>query len=319
MISDIYDSIIVGSGAGGAAAAYRLAVGDRRVLLIEKGDPLATDGSTLDIEQVVRNGRFKSKEEWRDSSGRSFMPEEYFNVGGKTKWYGASLARFSPAEFGGDAERGYLAWPVSYEEFNRHYADAERLLGVRNFECEPDLMRTVDRLERVGNWKKQSLPLGLHASILDYPHEASHFDGFASVRRLKSDAESCFLQKVTGLPNIEIITGRAVTGFVAENGDSRRIGGVKLSDGSQIRSHNVVLAAGALHSPRLLQKYLEDADLTADLPAYSNVGRNLKLHLLTAMVAFSPASKPTCCARPRYYSTINIRTARYSHWVLMAN
>ena len=48
-----YDYIIIGSGAGGSAAAYRLAKAGKRVLLAEKGRALPADGSTLDFNQVI--------------------------------------------------------------------------------------------------------------------------------------------------------------------------------------------------------------------------------------------------------------------------
>jgi choline dehydrogenase-like flavoprotein len=46
MSSERYDVIIVGSGTGGAAAAYRLARAGRRVLMLEKGRHLPKDAST---------------------------------------------------------------------------------------------------------------------------------------------------------------------------------------------------------------------------------------------------------------------------------
>jgi choline dehydrogenase-like flavoprotein len=46
-MSDRYDVIIDGSGAGGAAVAYKLARTGRQVLLLEKGRHLPRDGSTL--------------------------------------------------------------------------------------------------------------------------------------------------------------------------------------------------------------------------------------------------------------------------------
>lgn len=303
-----YDSIVIGSGAGGAAAAYSLAVGDGRVLVIEKGSPLATDGTTLDIDQVVRLGRFKSREPWVDGRGRALVPEEYFNVGGKTKWYGAALARFSPEEFEGDPERGFRPWPIAYAELEPYYAQAERLLGVHIFDCEPDLKRIVERLSRGGRWLRHPLPLGLQASILDYPEEARHFDGFASVRRLKSDAESSFLKKMSGLPNVELITGSAVSGLLGDDADPLCIAGVVLADGREFRARNVLLAAGALHSPRLLQSYLEAAGLTERVPAYANVGRNLKLHLLTALLALSPGRKTDVLRK-----TLLLVNERYPH------
>ena len=65
--------------------------------------------------------------------------------------------------------------------------------------------------------------------------------------------------------------------------------GVECEDGTRYQADVVLLAAGALHSPRLLQAYLEEAGLADRLPAYRNVGRNYKFHVLTAMLAFTPA------------------------------
>ncbi|HEX6828559.1 MAG TPA: FAD-dependent oxidoreductase, partial [Burkholderiales bacterium] len=71
-----YDVIIIGSGAGGSAAAFHLAQTGRRVLLLEKGMPLPRDGSTLDAGKVVRRGEFLSDEPWLDREGRITVPEE---------------------------------------------------------------------------------------------------------------------------------------------------------------------------------------------------------------------------------------------------
>ena len=62
--------------------------------------------------------------------------------------------------------------------------------------------------------------------------------------------------------------------------------GVQCADGTRYESDLVILAGGALHSPRLLQHYYEDQGLSA-LPEYRLIGRNYKSHLLTAMLAFS--------------------------------
>src|SRR5215469_16954975 len=143
-----YDAIVVGSGAGGAAAAYKLALGGLRVIVLEKGDHLPTDGSTLDIQRVVHQGEFLSKEPWFDGGGRRITPEEHFNVGGKTKWYGAALLRFAEHEFAPDPIHGCLGWPFPQRELAPFYEQAERLLGVRAIDNEPDLARILSRLAR---------------------------------------------------------------------------------------------------------------------------------------------------------------------------
>jgi choline dehydrogenase-like flavoprotein len=283
-----HDAIIVGSGAGGSAAAYELTRAGLRVALLEKGPPLPKDGTTLDFNRVVHQGEFKSRERWVDNRGDGFMPEEYFNLGGKTKWYGAALLRYGVHEFAQEPAYPCLGWPIGYEDMLPHYEEAERLLGIRVIPAEPDLSRIAGRLvARNPSWSHQSLPMGLAADILQTPAEARHFDGFASVAGLKSDAETSFLSRVQSLPNLSVQTGRAVVDLLGDPRDAMHIRGVRLEDGTELRARAVVLAAGALHSPRLLQRYVETQALAARLPSAAVIGRNLKYHLLTAVVGFS--------------------------------
>ena len=292
MSSPMYDAIIIGSGAGGAATAYRLAAAGLRIAIVEKGHALPRDASTLDFAKVVHEASFKSKELWHDGAGRSFAPEEYFNLGGKTKWYGAALLRYGRHEFEADREHQCLAWPFGYEEIAPYYDEAEQLLGVRTFDTEPDLARILTRLQsRSSGWRTEPLQMGLHASIRDNRLEASRFDGFASVADLKSDAETAFLSRLRPRDNVTILTGVPVADLVGSPADPLRIIGVRLSDGRILRSTAIVLAAGALHSPRLLQRYLRGLQASAQLPIANVAGRNLKLHLLTAVVALTGSRK----------------------------
>src|SRR5665213_1730939 len=178
--SSPFDVIIIGSGAGGAAAAYGLVLAGLNVLILEKGAPLPHDGSTLDDKQVVTCGEFLSKEPWLDCDGHAICPEEHFNVGGKTKWYGAAVLRYSPREFEPDIDYSARGWPITHEDLAPYYAQAERLLGVRTFDCEPGLKRILDRLSAVNAaWQSVPLPMALSSDILRNTREATHFDGFA--------------------------------------------------------------------------------------------------------------------------------------------
>src|SRR6185436_7145796 len=154
-----FDAIIIGSGAGGSAAAYKLASAGMRVAVVEKGSELPRDSSTLDFDKVVHRGLFKSKEQWFDGRGRTFAPEEYFNVGGKTKWYGAALLRYGRHEFEADPAHQCLGWPIDYDELRPYYEEAESLLGIRSFAAEPDLVSIIGRLRRAsGRWRSEALP-----------------------------------------------------------------------------------------------------------------------------------------------------------------
>ena len=284
-----YDVIIVGSGAGGSAAAYALTRAGRRVLLLEKGPPLPKDGSTLDPVSVLRRGRFLSTEPWVDRNGRATIPEEHFNLGGKTKWYGAALLRFSPHEFEPDATHQCIGWPFGYAQFAPYYDEAERLLGVRRFAIERDLREMLDRLTRQDpQWRSEALPLGLAEDILAHLDEARHFDAFATVRGLKRDAETTLLASIRDEPHFTVLTDKPVAELIASDSDRRRVIGVRCDDGSAYLANTVVLAAGALHSPRLLQSLAERHD--APVSGIAHVGRHYKSHVLTAMLAFSTRS-----------------------------
>lgn len=299
------DVIIVGSGAGGAAAAYRLVLAGCNVLLLEKGAALPKDGSTLDDTQVVTLGRFLSKEPWRDGRGNAICPEEHFNLGGKTKWYGAAVLRYSHEEFLPDLKFAARGWPIGYADLAPFYDEAERLLGARTFDCEPGLKRILDKLSAADqSWVSVPLSMALSADIRGNRLEAHHFDGFASVANLKGDAQTSFLDHIADHPNFEIRTQCEVTDLLPATQSSSRVGGVRLDSGEELRASTVLLAAGALHSPRLLARY--QAALGAKVnPA---VGRNLKKHVLTALVAVSFA-KQTDLLRKTMLTT----HARYPH------
>jgi choline dehydrogenase-like flavoprotein len=306
------DVIIVGSGAGGAAAAYRLALAGFQVLLLEKGMPLPRDGSTLDDTEVVARGRFLSKEPWLDGAGRSICPEEHFNLGGKTKWYGAAVLRYSAAEFEPEPKFAAFGWPVKHADLTPFYDEAEALLKVRSFDCEPNLKRILAGLRALdAAWDSQPLPMALSPNILRDPLEATHFDGFASIADLKGDAENSFLKLITDNPNFTLRTASEVVELLPAATGAGRIAGVRLASGEDLSAPLVLLAAGTLHSPRLLQRYLDasrQAAASFALPSAPLVGRHLKKHLLTALVAVS-FRKQTDVLRKTMLTT----HARYPH------
>lgn len=279
-----YDFIIIGSGAGGCAAAFQLTQAGKRVLLLEQGMELPKDGSTLDVQKVAKRKLFIDDQPWLDGHGNKIVPQERSNLGGKTKWYGAALLRFSPHEFEADPAFQYLPWPIQYDDLEPFYEAAERLLAVRNFPIEPDFQRIANGLrQRDPQWRKMPLPVGLAPDMLHYPEEAKHFDAFASPRGLKSEGETCFLNRVRHRPNLQMLTGKRVV-KLRSGKNPRQVTSVECEDGSHYSADVVLLAAGALHSPRLLQDYMEATGLAQSLPCYNHIGRNYKYHLLTAML-----------------------------------
>ena len=283
-----FDVIIIGSGAGGSAAAYHLTQTGKRVLLLEKGLPLPKDGSTLDPGAVLKRGFFLNAEPWVDGHGRTTVPEEHFNVGGKTKWYGAALLRYGANEFEAESAHQCLPWPIGYDDLAPFYDEAERLLDLTQFPIEPNLQAIAEGLARQDpKWRRKPMPLGLGRDIVEHRREAQHFDGFASAGGFKSDAEQCLLTRLRNKPNLVLETGRPVQALIPSPRTPTRVAGVVCEDGSRYEGDAVFLACGALHSPRLLQTYLETTGLHHQLGCYGQVGRNYKAHLLSLVIAFS--------------------------------
>jgi choline dehydrogenase-like flavoprotein len=288
MPATTHDAIVVGSGAGGASVAYKLVRAGRRVLVAERGGRLPRDGSTLDVKKVFKDGVFKNSDPWVDGNNQMFTPGEYYNVGGKTKWYGAALTRLLPHEFEADPAHQCLPWPFGYAELAPYYDEAEALMHANVFANEPGLQALIDRICRADPaWRPQSLPLGLKQAILDDPNEAKHFDGFASACGYKSDAEWNLLDPIRDDPLLDLSTGNSVVALVPADGHPERVAGVRLADGTTHLAPIVVLAAGAMTSPRILGDYLAETGLAASLVSAPLVGAFFKMHINSALLGFS--------------------------------
>ena len=288
-MSDNWDVIVIGSGAGGAAVAYKLVKAGKRVLMLEKGHRLPRDASTLSTEIVFKEGRFFTKTEWQDGSGKPFIPTgEHYNLGGKTKWYGAALLRFSAHEFDADPAFQCLAWPFGLPELEAHYAEAERMLHVNHFKNEPELQSVIDKVvARDPNWRVEPLPLGLKPEIVNDPAEAKHFDGYASVAGYKGDAEECFINLIENEPNFRLLLDTEVETFLHADNVPEAIEGVVCNDGSTFRGGKIILSCGAMTSPRLLEDYFAATGLAGKLPCVARIGRNFRMHINSALVVFS--------------------------------
>jgi choline dehydrogenase-like flavoprotein len=323
--SDHYDVVIIGSGAGGGTLAWKLAPSGKRILLLERGPYLPRERDNWDAGAVFVRAKYHCTEEWLDAEGNEFSPEQNYYVGGNTKFYGAALFRLRPQDFELIKHHGGLspAWPLSYQDFEPFYAEAEHLYHVHGAAGEDptDGPRSGDfpypavqherRIQELHDDLKQ---LGLHPSHLplgvmldqDEHGEATHasacircdrVDGFPCLVNGKADAQTvCVDPAVAAHPNLSLITdahvqrletdstGRQVTGVVAT-----------LADGSTARFSGdvVVVACGALNSARLLLASASDAHPRGLANGSDQVGRNYMRHNNVAVMALSRSVNPT--------------------------
>ncbi|PYL92833.1 MAG: dehydrogenase, partial [Verrucomicrobia bacterium] len=127
-----YDFIIIGSGAGGGTLAYHLAPSGKKILLIERGPFVPREKENWNSLEVNAHGRYNTKELWRNADGTELHPHTNYYVGGNTKFYGAALFRLREQDFGEIKHYGGLspAWPISYDELEPYYTQAERIYHV---------------------------------------------------------------------------------------------------------------------------------------------------------------------------------------------
>ena len=85
-----------------------------------------------DPRAVNLEGRYQTKEKWHDRDGNELHPHTNYYVGGNTKFFGAALFRLRKEDFGEIKHHGGLspAWPISYDELETYYTEAERLYHV---------------------------------------------------------------------------------------------------------------------------------------------------------------------------------------------
>lgn len=148
---DVWDVVIVGSGAGGGMAAYELTKAGARVLLLEAGGPWdnATDSAmfTQPWETDRRGGSTPERPfgehdacigGW-NVAGEPFTtaPGTRFNwwrarmVGGRTNHWGRISLRFGPRDFKGKSHDGLGDdWPISYADLKPYYDEVDDLVGI---------------------------------------------------------------------------------------------------------------------------------------------------------------------------------------------
>jgi choline dehydrogenase-like flavoprotein len=127
-----YHVIIIGSGAGGSTLAYKLAPTGKKILIVERGDYVPREKDNWNPRAVNLEGKYQTKEKWFDQTGAELHPHTNYHVGGNTKFYGAALFRLRREDFGLIRHHGGAssAWPISYNDMEPYYREAERLYHV---------------------------------------------------------------------------------------------------------------------------------------------------------------------------------------------
>ena len=314
-----YDVIIIGSGAGGGTLAYHLAPSGKRILILERGDWLRREPQNWSAEEVFVSNRYVSHDVWRDKTGKRFQPGVHYFVGGATKMYGAALYRLRKEDF---AERQHEdgispAWPISYDELEPYYTDAERMYHVHGargedpteppcsvpypyppVEHEPRIAKLADDLARAGYHPFHS-PCGimLNAANMAYSRcvRCIDCDGFPCLVHAKSDAEVLAVRPALEHSNVTLVRNAMVT-KLATNPAGTAVTGVEVLQDGQREVYEggiVVVSCGAANSAKLLLMSASDKHPRGLANGSDQLGRNYMFHNSQAVLALSKEPNPT--------------------------
>ncbi|ACE94870.1 UNVERIFIED_ORG: choline dehydrogenase-like flavoprotein [Rhizobium esperanzae] len=299
------DVVIIGSGIGGSSLAYSLAESGLKVIILERGGYLRDSVEARDDVAIFQRGFYRPAEEWLGTDGQSFLANNYYYVGGNSKFFGAVMYRYRKEDF---EARPHLdgnspGWPCTYEELEPWYERAEKVFQVRGalgqdptepFHSKPYTHPAVpdeapiasvrDRLKRAGV-HPASLPLAI--DIEAWLHRAkTGWDAFPNTGVGKIDAEVGPLTEALRHPNVTLMTGANVSRLETDETGTRVTAAVFVKDGfeQRISAGIFAVATGAVQTAALLLRSASKAHPTGLANSSDQVGRNFMNHNTSAML-----------------------------------
>ncbi|HZQ69169.1 MAG TPA: GMC family oxidoreductase [Terriglobales bacterium] len=314
-----FDVIIIGTGAGGGTLAYHLAPSGKRILILERGDYVAREKDNWNPQAVNVDAKYNTKELWRDSAGKELHPHTNYYVGGNTKFYGAALFRLRREDFGELRHHGGVspAWPITYDELEPYYTQAEHLYQVHGnrgedpteptagtaypwpaVSHEPRIQHLADDFAAAG-LKPFHTPLGV---MLDEKNprlspciRCNTCDGFPCLVQAKSDAQVLCVDPAVQHPNVTLLTN-ALVKRLETDASGREVKQVVVERQGNLETYSadvVVVACGAINSAALLLRSANDKHPRGLANSSDVVGRHYMGHTNSVLMAISKCPNPT--------------------------
>ncbi len=293
-MSNDFEVIVIGSGAGGGTFAHACSQAGKRVLLLERGVKYAT-GSPFHDERAM----LIDKNPYDDRTVRvNGHPQRLYAggiLGGGTALYGAALMRpsrddFHPGKhYGSRIGRAIWDWPIGYDDLEPCYDRAERLYGVAGcgeddfgplrkprggFPTAPIPVQPINRKLMAANRSHGLQPFRLPLAI-DFGRclRCDACPGYVCPTGARQSSAN--LLETAGKANSTLTVMTNVEAERFRRDVRGKVNGISVLDRStgqraQFRAERYVLAAGAIGSPTLLLRSAIDGKF---------VGRNYMYHL----------------------------------------
>ncbi len=318
-MSEHYDLIIIGTGAGGGTLAHRLAPSGKKILVLERGQFLPREKANWNTVEVFQKDRYHTDEIWQDHKGRTLHPGTSYYVGGNTKVYGGALFRLRERDFEQINHHGGTSpeWPLKYQDFAPYYTQAEKLYQVHGKQgldpTEPPRQGeypfpAISHEPRIEEIHQRLAAKGLNPFYLPLAirlNEVSQFmsecircdtcDGFPCMVQGKSDADITCIQPALQANNVTLLTGAKVR-HLNTSASGREITGVEAEIEGEVQTfsaHIVVVACGAINSAVLLLRSSSEKHPNGLANGSDQVGRNFMKHQNGAIVGISRQPNPS--------------------------
>ena len=300
----LWDVAIIGAGMGGSFTARALSDAGRDVLLIDCGNeaisPPGSANHAFDPEVRLSESKWPTLSAFEVDGvmNRCYAPLGA-GVGGSTNLYAAALQRFDRRDIDWESDSPHTAnrWPIRYDDLLPYYERAEQMLHVCgtadpldthafNHISEPPPLgpRDADFLQFFQ--ERGMHPYRIHVGIR-YRPGCDECLGRLCYKNCRADARSVLAEsqnKPTIMARSEVLrleaTSGCVTRAVVRQGDKH----------ITVQAKVFVLAAGAIHTPKLLLQSRNN-DWPDGLANRSGlVGRNLMFHA-SQMFALWPSKR----------------------------
>ena len=339
-----FDFIIVGSGAAGGAAAWKLCAHGFKVVCLERGpeiDPSTYPTTQPDWEILKKSQSNPVISERQnefdypvDDSASPIAICNYNAVGGSTILYSGHFPRFRPKDFSLKTDENIAEdWPLSYADLKPWFEVNEYQMSVSGLEGDPYYPDVKNLLPPV--------PLGQTGTILAKAFNRKNWHWWPSYSAIstsnrrgraacmnlgpcntgcpqgaKSTTDNTYIPRAKAM-GLKMIPTAAVSKILVEGG--RATGVVwydRASKPQHMRArHGVILAASAIGTPRLLLNSATEDHPNGLANRSDRVGRNLMIHPLGYVEGIFPEALDTHIGPQgcMLYSLEHYRTSQADH------